>query len=103
MNAWKKVGLPQQQKPLWKQVQTKATGVVLGTALVVSSSFPVQAFDSSVCSNNYDDPLHPMCLRRIEVSKSSPNLFHCAGTAVGSEGDKVLHGCSSKEIQEFAI
>mmetsp|Transcript_27513 Transcript_27513/g.41637 ORF Transcript_27513/g.41637 Transcript_27513/m.41637 type:complete len:217 (-) Transcript_27513:80-730(-) len=103
VNAWKKVGLPQQRQPLWKQVQTKATGVALGTALVVSSSFPAQAFDPSVYNNNYDDPLHPMCLRRIEVNKSAPNSFHYAGTAVGSEGDKVLHGCSSKEIQEFTI
>ena len=53
--------------------------------------------DPSVFTNEYADPLHPQCLRRIEVSKDG-TTFHYSGTAVGPKDDPVLRGCSAQEI-----
>lgn len=61
---------------------------------------PCNALDPSVYTNDYADPLHPLCLRNVQVDG---NTFHYSGTAVGPKGDTVLRGCSPSEIKEFKI
>lgn len=68
------------------------------TALPVNA----QVDDITVYNNNYSDPLHPLCKRRIEVSKDG-KTFHYSGTAVGPKGDPVLRGCSKDEIREYKL
>lgn len=76
---------------------------VLAVSLAVSSSVsPVFAVDPSVFTNDYADPLHPQCKRRIEVSRDG-TTFQYSGTAVGPKDDPVLRGCSPQEIKEFGI
>jgi len=82
---------------------------VLAASLVVvvsASSPPAPAFavvDPSIFTNDYADPLHPQCKRRIQVSRDG-TTFHYSGTAVGpKDDDSVLRGCSPQEIKEFGI
>lgn len=81
----------------------KLASAVLPFALASSLVFPAFAADAaSIFTNDYSDPLHPQCRRHIEVNADGKS-FHYSGTAVGSEEDPVLRGCSSKEIKEFGI
>jgi hypothetical protein len=49
----------------------------------------------SVFTNDYSDPLHPLCERHVKVS-SDGNAFHFSGT----QGKP---GCTQGEIKEFGI
>jgi hypothetical protein len=56
----------------------------------------------SVFTNDYNDPLHPLCGRHVQVS-SDGKAFHYSGTAVGPKGDSVIRGCTRDEIKEFGL
>jgi hypothetical protein len=60
------------------------------------------AFDPSLFTNDYSDPLHPMCKRHIEVAADG-KTFHYSGTAVGPKDDPVLRGCSQAEMREYKL
>ena len=77
--------------------QATAAAVVLAVC-----SLPCNAFDATVYNNNYDDPLHPMCLRHISVDLGK-QVFHYSGTDVGPKDDPVKHGCSFPEQKEFGL
>ena len=55
-----------------------------------------------IYNNDYADPFHPLCARKIEVS-SDGKSFHYSGTAVGPKGDSVLRGCSREEIEKYKL
>ena len=85
------------------QWKIPALSAMLAVSLAVAPAAPALAVvDPSVFTNEYADPLHPQCLRRIEVSKDG-TTFHYSGTAVGPKDDPVLRGCSAQEIKEFGI
>jgi len=67
-------------------------------------ALPVHAMidASSVYNHDYADPLHPLCDRKIEVSRDG-KTFHYSGTAVGPKDDPILRACSSQEIKEFGL
>ena len=71
--------------------------VVLACTLAVS---PAAALDSSVYNNEYADPLHPFCDRKIEVSKNGRS-FHYSGRNVADDG--AMKGCSREEIKAFTL
>jgi len=55
-----------------------------------------------IFNHNYADPLHPECIRKIEVNKDGMG-FHYSGTGVGQKDDSVLRGCTPSEIREYKI
>lgn len=64
---------------------------------------PSNALDSAIYNHGYADPLHPQCQRTVVVNPKEES-FHYSGTSVKSpKGDKVLHGCSPEEIEQFGI
>ena len=74
------------------------------TLMFAAMNLPVnaQGIDPFVYNNNYSDPYHPMCKRRIEVSPDG-KTFHYSGTAVGPKDDPALRGCSKNEIREYKL
>lgn len=76
--------------------------ILLGTALLFLPLQSSHAVDASVFTNDYGDPLHPLCERHIQVSKDV-KTFHYSGTAVGPKNDPVLRGCSPEEIRKFGL
>lgn len=63
---------------------------------------PAHAIDSSVFTNEYSDPFHPLCKRRIEVSADGKS-FHYSGTAVGPKDDPVRRGCTIEEMRKYKL
>lgn len=55
-----------------------------------------------IYTNDYSDPLHPLCERHIVVNDNG-KTFHYSGTAVGPKGDPILRGCSPEEIQLYKL
>lgn len=91
-----------------------ARSLLLTATILVSAPLASQAFDAQVFTNDYSDPLHSLCRRHIQVSKTPMTLgqdgtsrfsFQYEGTAVGPKDDDsgVLHGCSKEEIKEFGL
>ena len=76
-------------------------GMLVAASLTCSSP-ALAAADASVLNHVYDDPLHPLCLRKIEVNQDG-KTFHYSGTGVGPKDDPVLRGCSYKEQKEFIL
>jgi hypothetical protein len=68
---------------------------------VALASNPVFAA-TSVFTNDYADPFHPLCERHIKVSTDGAT-FHYTGTAVGSKNDPVRRGCTPEEIEKFGL
>jgi hypothetical protein len=78
---------------------------LLAMLVAASLTCPGLAFaatDASVFNHVYDDPLHPLCLRKIEVNQDG-KTFHYSGTGVGPKDDPVLRGCSYQEQREFIL
>lgn len=71
-------------------------------ALKATDEAGTGAVSVSVFNHVYDDPLHPLCLRKIEVNQDG-KTFHYSGTAVGPKDDPVLRGCSYQEQKEFGL
>ncbi|KAI2509369.1 hypothetical protein MHU86_5002 [Fragilaria crotonensis] len=87
--------------PSWGRVVQKLHQQVTAVSLVVAAcSLPCHALDPSIYNKNYDDPLHPLCLRHISVD-GVKRVFHYSGTDVGSKDDPIKHGCSFQEAKEF--
>jgi hypothetical protein len=63
---------------------------------------PSFALDPYIYTNEYEDPLHPLCERRITVAEDG-KTFHYSGTAVGPKGDPILRGCTEVEIQTYKL
>jgi hypothetical protein len=85
----------------------KSTLLVMLVAASLTCSSPALAatdasVSASVFNHVYDDPLHPLCLRKIQVNQDG-KTFHYAGTAVGPKDDPVLRGCSYQEQKEFGL
>jgi hypothetical protein len=79
--------------------------VILSALLAgtIATSSAAVAFDSSTFNNQYADPLHPFCERKISVAKDK-TTFHFTGTDVaGKENGGPLRGCSSEEIKSFPL
>ena len=80
--------------------------ILLPVAMTWAIAFPALAasagsgFDSKLFTNDYEDPLHPLCRRQIQVSLDG-NTFHYSGSSVGPKDDPVLRGCSPKLVKEF--
>lgn len=55
-----------------------------------------------VYSNDYADPFHPLCERRIVVAPDG-RTFQYSGTAVGPKDDPVRRGCSPEEIEKYQL
>jgi hypothetical protein len=55
-----------------------------------------------IYTNDYSDPLHPICERHIVVNPDG-KTFHYTGTAVGPKNDPVLRGCTPKEIELYTL
>ena len=87
-------------------VASMAVSTILPSLLActIAVSSPALAMDNSVFNNDYADPFHPYCHRKIVVSADG-KTFHFSGTGVGSpEDDKVpLRGCSTEERKEYAV
>jgi hypothetical protein len=85
----------------WHQrVTTTILPVFLAGTLAIS---PALAVDSTVFNNEYADPFHPFCHRKIEVSRDG-KTFHYSGTAVGPKGEEgPLRGCSPEEIKTYKV
>jgi hypothetical protein len=82
-------------------------GMLVAVSLTLCCSSPaLAATDPSVSvtvfNQVYDDPLHPLCLRKIKVNQDG-KTFHYSGTAVGPKEDSVLRGCSYQEQKEFGL
>ena len=71
-------------------------------AYAASSSAAAAAEAVSVFNRQYQDPQHPLCQRRIEVSHDGIS-FHFEGTAVGSDDSFMSEGrgCSPEDIKKF--
>ena len=67
-----------------------------------SASASVSVSSPQIYNNEYADPFHPLCARKIEVS-SDGKKFHYSGTAVGPKNDSVLRGCSKNEIELYKL
>ena len=52
------------------------------TAAAISPPSSLYNDISKILNHNYDDPLHPQCLRAIKVDRSDPSIFHFKGTRV---------------------
>jgi hypothetical protein len=63
---------------------------------------PSFALDPFIYANEYEDPLHPLCERRIQVAEDG-KTFHYSGTAVGPKGDPIRRGCTEEEIQTYKL
>lgn len=63
---------------------------------------PMASFSPSLYNNEYADPFHPMCQRKIEVIENG-KAFHYSGTAVGPKDDPVNRGCSKAEQKAFGL
>jgi hypothetical protein len=70
--------------------------------LLLSVCQPSFALDPFIYTNEYEDPLHPLCERRIKVAEDG-KTFHYSGTAVGPKGDPILRGCTEEEIQKYKL
>lgn len=76
---------------------------ILSILLSMAMAYPAHAaFDASIFTNKYGDPLHPMCKRQIVVSGDGKS-FQYSGTAVGPKNDPVLRGCTIPEIQKYKL
>lgn len=95
IKAWNPPTLGRAMKKLHQQVTAAAI-------VVAACSLPCHAFDATVYNKNYDDPLHPLCLRQISVDEVK-KVFHYGGTDVGPKDDPVKHGCSFREQKEFGL
>lgn len=74
--------------------------MIFGSAAAASAASPA-VFDASVFTGNYNDPVHPLCGRHIEVSKDGTK-FHYSGTAVGGrQMGSDAQGCSPSEVKQF--
>ena len=98
-----------------RPVKIVPASLLLGTILSLSDpsiaaassaviDIPTTRTASSVYSSSYDDPDHPFCKRRIDVTRDG-KTFKYTGQAVGSRS---LHteatkgvGCSSEEIKDY--
>ena len=60
------------------------------------------AVSASSFNNEYADPLHPFCNRKIQVSRDG-KTFHYSGTSVGPKDEQVLRGCSTEEIKLYVL
>lgn len=78
--------------------------VVASAILALSVAItPANALDSAIFTNEYADPFHPNCERKIQVSKDG-KTFHYSGTAVGPKGEEgPLRGCSAEEIKLYKL
>jgi hypothetical protein len=78
--------------------------IAVSPALATISDNSAAATSAAKIFNNaYADPLHPLCERKIQVSKDGTS-FHYSGTAVGLEDDTgVLRGCSQAEIKQYTL
>ena len=84
---------------------------VLAGTIVVSPAFAAAA-DASVFNNEYADPLHPFCDRKIEVAPDGQS-FHYSSTDTGSKEEtttttpqgesSVRRGCSPQEIKLYTL
>lgn len=99
------ISIAQQQQWRWRWNIPAWSACVLVVSLALAFT-PAPALaavvNPSVFRHEYADPLHPQCLRRIEVSRDG-TTFHYSGTAVGPKDDPVIRGCSAQEIKEFGI
>ena len=88
----------------WSAVLAASLAVASPPVALAVASPPaaLTVVNPSVFTNDYADPLHPLCKRHIEVSRDG-TTFHYSGTAVGAKDDPVLRGCSPEEIKEFGI
>jgi hypothetical protein len=73
---------------------------VVAATLTLASN-PVFAA-TTVFTNDYADPFHPLCERHIKASPDG-TTFHYTGTAVGPKNDPVRRGCTLEEIQKFGL
>jgi hypothetical protein len=88
-----------------KRQQQGFSSFAMSLAMVatLTLSTPAMAAESPfILNHDYADPLHPSCLRKIEVNRDGTS-FHYSGTAVGPKDDPVLRGCTPAEIKEFGI
>lgn len=93
-------------------VITASTIVAVATAAVLSgpvfaaaataTPVPPIRVAASVFTNNYGDPFHPHCQRRIQVSPDG-RTFSYSGTAVGPRDDPVRRGCTPSEIATYKL
>jgi hypothetical protein len=97
---WDKNDLPTDlpMHPTHQRLLVPALSLLLSAAL----AFPALAFDASIYTNDYGDPFHPLCKRRIEVSTDGGS-FRYSGTAVGPKDDPVRRGCSAEEIEKYTL
>jgi hypothetical protein len=75
----------------------------LATAAIAATcclSQPCFALDPMVYNHDYNDPFHPLCMRHVQVEG---NTFHYSGTGVGPKDDRILRGCTPKEIKEYGL
>ena len=87
-------------------VQRDAVSVLLSSLLVLSPvGSALAAVDNKVASpqwtNEYSDPLHPMCQRSIQLLDK--HHFRYSGTAVGPKDDAILRGCTQSEIRQYGL
>lgn len=68
--------------------------------LISSSSIVPSEQPNSVYEGYFADPLHPYCIRNIDVSPDGTR-FTFTGSDVGNEGDPIARGCSQKEQEKF--
>ena len=67
---------------------------------IASSSIVPSGPPNSVYEGYFADPIHPYCIRNIDVSPDGTK-FTFTGTDVGYEGDPIARGCSQKEQEKF--
>jgi hypothetical protein len=90
------------QNVSWKSLVQPMLPLLL-TGLI---ALPANAIaDSSVYTNDYSDPFHPLCKRHIQVvgGAEGGKSFRYWGTAVGPKNDPIERGCSPAEIREFGL
>lgn len=68
--------------------------------LISSSSIDASGPPTSVYEGYFADPIHPYCIRNIDVSPDG-SRFTFTGTDVGNEGDPIARGCSQKDQEKF--
>lgn len=83
----------------FEQSSSIASAATTTTSTTTASTNVMNPF---IYTNDYSDPLHPLCERHIDVNDDGVT-FHYSGTAVGPRGDPILRGCTPKEIELYKL
>lgn len=92
---------PSEQETM-KCMQVSGLSIMMGLFLFLAQPAMAASIDASIYTNDYNDPLHPLCKRHIEVATDG-TTFHYSGTAVGPKGDPILRGCTAPEIRQYKL